>query len=214
MVEYNNNGGKMRRMMYLGLVIIIISLCLIGCATIVSGTSQVISVNSNVSGATVTLDGQPVGTTPFSGKVSKKANVLTVSKEGYETVNITMSKSFNAIFFGNIIIGGLLGSTTDLATGAMYEYAPNTFYADLKSKEQSQFDTDNEYQIRKFAMVNHSQIAIDSNNGEYMLALADLMNSKMERDEAIQNIKVALEISKGDQLSFGDELIKSFREYN
>jgi hypothetical protein len=198
--------------LYLGIAITIISLCLISCATIVTGTTQVISVNSNVSGATVIVDGRTVGTTPFSGLISKKGSVLTVSKEGYETVTIAMSKSFNAIFFGNIIIGGLLGSTTDLSTGAMYEYSPNTFYADLREKNHAQ-NTD-EYQIRRFAMVNHSQVALDSNNGEYLLALADLMNSKMEREEAIENIKLALEVAKGDQLIFGDELIKSFQEYN
>ena len=44
-----------------------------------------------------------------------------------------------------------------------------------------------------------------------MLALADLMNSKMERKDAIDTIKLALDVSEGDQLLFGDELINSFR---
>ena len=80
----------------------------------------------------------------------------------------------------------------------------------------AQNDFMEEHEIRYFAMMNHSQVAIEAKdtNGQYLLALADLMSSKIEREEAIEIIRIALEHSNGFQLEFGDELVKSFREYN
>ena len=42
-----------------------------GCATIISGTSQNITFESSPSGATIFLDGERVGVTPFSTSLKK-----------------------------------------------------------------------------------------------------------------------------------------------
>jgi hypothetical protein len=188
----------------------------IGCATIVRGTSQTITINSNVSGASVELDGAPVGVTPFTGEIKKgKDKTITIRKQGYGTQSITLERKFDMVAtgFGNILIGGTTGTTTDWATGAMWLYNPTTYFIQLQEKGQSDWGFQNELYIRKFAMVNHSQIAIDAgkNGGEYMDALADLMKSKMDKETAMLNIQDALEKSKGDQVVFGNELIESFR---
>jgi hypothetical protein len=98
----------------------------------------------------------------------------------------------------------------------MWLYNPGSFFVQLQEDGQSSLDFSRELAIRKFAMVNHSQIAIDAgkNQGEYVNALADLMESKMDRDTAVQSINGALEKSRGDQVVFGSELIDSFRKHN
>mgnify|MGYP003432182605 CR=1 FL=1 len=112
--------------------IVYLSLFLSGCASIVNGTSQLVSINSNVKGADVIVNGMTVGTTPYNGPIKRaQSTTVTLQKDGYESKTITLNTEIESIFWGNIIIGGFLGSTTDLATGAMYKYAPATLQIDL-----------------------------------------------------------------------------------
>lgn len=107
-----------------------------GCASIVGGTSQVVSINSNVKGADVIVNGANVGTTPYNGPVKRgKSTTVTIQKTGYDSKTITLNTEIESIFWGNIIIGGVLGSTTDLSTGAMYKYAPATLQIDLEKSQ-------------------------------------------------------------------------------
>ncbi len=58
-----------------------------GCATIISGKSQTISVNANVEGADVMFNEQPLGKTPLVVKLKRgQEGTLSVQKDGYETI--------------------------------------------------------------------------------------------------------------------------------
>jgi hypothetical protein len=104
-----------------------------GCSTIVSGQEQALQINSNVSGADVLLNGVLVGKTPFSGQVKKSATAsVTVRKDGFKERTVQLATEVEGSFWGNIIIGGLPGSSTDYGTGAMYKYAPNVIQVDLE----------------------------------------------------------------------------------
>ncbi len=104
-----------------------------GCSTIVSGQEQALQINSNVSGADVLLDGVLIGKTPFSGQVKKSATAsVTVRKDGFKERTVQLATEVEGSFWGNIIIGGLPGSSTDYGTGAMYKYAPNVIQVDLE----------------------------------------------------------------------------------
>lgn len=104
-----------------------------GCASIVTGTDQVINVNSNTAGADVLVDGVLVGQTPFNGKIKKGSSTsLTVRKEGYQERTVQLATELEGAFWGNILIGGVVGSTTDSVSGGMHRYAPNTIQIDLQ----------------------------------------------------------------------------------
>ena len=202
---------------YIIIAITIVSLCVVSCATILGGTDQPITIDSNVRGAMLQMDGMNLGQTPFTGNIKRdKDPIVTISHPGYQSEQLVLSSTLRGLVAVNIITGGPFGTTTDFASGAAWEYSPNTYYVNLRPSYQTQNDFIEESQIRYFAMLNHSQVAIDANasNGEYMLALADLMGSKMDREEAIDTIRTALAVSDGYQLTFGDELVKSFREHN
>jgi len=118
---------------------------------------------------------------------------------------------------GWIMIGaGVLSLTStvvDRVNGSAYQYSPTSFYFHFADEYGS---NTNEILIRKYAMLNHSQIALDAGeeSGEYLNALADLMSVKMPREEAVESIKVALDYSEGDQLAFGDAIVDSFRYHH
>ena len=109
-----------------------------GCASILKGSEQPVNINSNVDGAEVLVNGQLVGRTPFSGSIKRTSDVrLTVQKDGYRSQTITLDTGVEPVFWVNVFVGGVFGSTTDFATGSMWKVSPNTYNVDLKSATPS-----------------------------------------------------------------------------
>ena len=104
-----------------------------GCASILKGTSQIVTIDSNVKGAEILANGVMVGKTPYNGPLRRgSAMTLLVKKDGYDSRQFMLNTAIEPVFWGNIICGGFFGSTTDLASQAMYEYAPATIVVDLE----------------------------------------------------------------------------------
>ena len=105
-------------------------LTLSGCATITRGTKDTLVVESDPAGANVSLSNGLTGKTPTSFKLPRKENlVVTISKEGYETltvnVNSQVSGAGGAGMAGNVLFGGLIGAAVDGGSGAMKDLKPN-----------------------------------------------------------------------------------------
>lgn len=113
-----------------------------GCASIVEGTDQSVTVQTTPSGASCELkrDGQVIGVvnpTPGTVTVDKSKDDISVicRKEGYQDASGAFSSDFQGMTFGNILFGGLIGVAVDASSGAMHEYpasvtiamAPNSF---------------------------------------------------------------------------------------
>jgi hypothetical protein len=93
------------------------------CASIVTGRDQNLTFNSEPDGATVTVSGKVVGKTPISVQIDKGKNqALVFEKEGYKTFTTQLSTRTNSWFWGNIVLGGFFGSSTDGISGAIYEF--------------------------------------------------------------------------------------------
>jgi len=121
----------MKKLLGLFLVISFIS-----CASIIKGTNELVSIDSNVKGADVVVNGKTIGQTPYNGKIKRASeSTITIKKEGYQSKTIVADTTIEPIFWGNILVGGVLGSSTDFGTGAMYKYSPATFIVDLTPLE-------------------------------------------------------------------------------
>ena len=102
----------------------------IGCASITRGSKDTLVVNSDPSGAKVSLSIGLSGKTPCVFKVSRKGGfVVKIEKEGYETIEIQVvgqiSGSGSAGLAGNVLLGGIIGLGVDAATGAAKDLKPN-----------------------------------------------------------------------------------------
>ncbi len=181
-----------------------------GCASIVKGSTQTISISSNVDGAEVFLDGQRIGTTPFTGIVPKNKGFLMVQKSGFKTANVALSRSLEPIFWGNIITGGTLGSITDFASGAAYQYAPASYQVDLNKEGQAQTDFERRVAARKFAMVYLDRISADlaHGSGDYLNALIAIVNGDKGGGANAVAIRKALVASDADPVRFGNQIIE------
>jgi hypothetical protein len=115
-----------------------VALLLSGCASIFSGSTQSVTVNSEPAGAAVTVlngAGNQVhsGTTPATfqltrGKGYFRSENYTISlqKDGFAAKEINVTGNINGWYFGNILIGGLIGMlAVDPLTGAMYSFPDN-----------------------------------------------------------------------------------------
>jgi hypothetical protein len=123
------NDSILRR---IGLAHLVIAVALLsGCATITKGSSQTVTIDTRPPGATCTLarDGKRfaiVNPTPGAISVEKASEPISVSctREGYFESAGTLESSFQAMTFGNIIFGGLIGVAVDAASGALHQYQP------------------------------------------------------------------------------------------
>lgn len=98
-----------------------------GCATILGGgNSQTISINSDkpMKGKIAYEDGKGEQhfTTPATLNVERRSKDIIITSQDNDFEQKTQKSKVNGWFFGNIILGGLIGSTTDLAGGAAWKY--------------------------------------------------------------------------------------------
>jgi len=105
------------------------------CATIISGSRQVVKINSNPKSAKVYINEVEVGTTPLEKnlKRNQEYNIL-IKLDGYQPYETLLEKKFNAWYLGNILIGGVIGLVVDPITGAMYKLSPEELNANLEDK--------------------------------------------------------------------------------
>ncbi len=106
-----------------------------GCATIMQGSTQRVSIGSTPAGASITVDGQPMGTTPAMVRLKRKdSHVLRLDLEGYAPFEMPLQRKASGWIAGNIIFGGLIGIVIDASTGSMYRLSPGTVDATLATR--------------------------------------------------------------------------------
>jgi hypothetical protein len=106
-----------------------LSLALGGCATVVSGTTQTIGINSDPQGADCQFSrkGAVVGRvnpTPGTMQISKDYESVAVlcRKDDFDDLAGVIGSEFQAMTLGNILLGGIIGVVVDAASGAMMKY--------------------------------------------------------------------------------------------
>jgi hypothetical protein len=132
-------------------VVLVPACCLLlsNCASIFNRSSQPVTLSSSPSGATVKVtssDGKQVyaGTTPTTAMLATsrgyfRGETYTVqfSKAGCPSHTVTLDARISGWYFGNFVIGGLIGMLiVDPLTGSMWTL-DDTIAVDLKSAQPS-----------------------------------------------------------------------------
>jgi len=88
-------------------------------------------IHSATTPATVTLN-------RGSGYFKSEIYTVEVTKPGFQPKTITVKGSVNGWYFGNILVGGLIGMLiVDPITGAMYNLSPENIEATLNANKVS-----------------------------------------------------------------------------
>ena len=104
-----------------------------GCASIFHGTDQALTFTSTPDSAEVLVDGLSQGNTPLTVKLKKnRYSSVMVKKTGYRTQIKPLGTKYDAIALLNVFWDC---STTDLITGAVYEYEPGTYNFNLVKED-------------------------------------------------------------------------------
>ena len=98
----------------------------VGCASIMSGTTQHVKINSHPPGATVHVDDQDKDVlTPATLVLRRKdPHTLLLTLEGCEPKKIYIDQKMNPWVWGNILLGGLIGTIVDWCTGGCNSLTP------------------------------------------------------------------------------------------
>ena len=114
-----------------GIALLIALLASARCATIKHGTTQPILVESDPSGAVISLkcdkDSIPnLGSTPITIQVNRKSKscAIGVQKDGYVPASVLLHRTVSGAYAGNLVLGGAVGLVADAADGAMYKQEP------------------------------------------------------------------------------------------
>ncbi len=121
---------------------------LAGCASIVSRSNWPVAIRSTPDQADISVTDVKEGKEIFKGKtptivtLSSKGGyfkgmtyLVQVSKDGFERQDREIVSSINGWYFGNILLGGLIGMLiVDPLTGAMWTLSPKEINSPLQSK--------------------------------------------------------------------------------
>lgn len=114
--------------------VLILSLAMLsGCASVISGTSQVVTISTLPGAATcmVYSEGEPaqsIALTPGDVRLKRQRKDLTITcaKEGYQTVTAQQKPQFSGVMFGNFAflptVIAPIGFIIDGASGASFYY--------------------------------------------------------------------------------------------
>jgi len=107
----------------LALLLIVASLSISGCATIIKGKTQQVNIGtSNNEPITATIQGQSVKV-PGVVTVNRTKENLTITTEAENCTSTQVANSsVEPTFWVNILSGGAFGSTTDYGSESMWKY--------------------------------------------------------------------------------------------
>jgi hypothetical protein len=135
---------------------------LTSCATLFTGTKDVISFDSEPKGAMVYIDGLEVCRTPCRTPVKRSLDgkQVELSLDGYETRVILLDTKFNLVAALNL--GNIFGWGIDALTGTIMRYDRKNYKVELeKSKRVSYY------------FENAQKIDVDSKNKVVILSVSE-----------------------------------------
>ena len=202
----------------LSIIIIKFTVVLNSCSTIVSGRSQEVTFSSEPKGVEVLVAGKSYGITPITVNLERKSGqVITFQKDGYNTQTRSLETTINTYFWGNIILGGFIGSTTDAITGSMHEYKPNSYYITLtqdSSTSSNSISNSEISAIKEFIVINYNVLIEDISKGKGNNLEALILRMKLRnitRDTFILKLK-ELSAEYKDSPEFADKVLESFNQ--
>jgi len=137
---------------FIGLFIITSILFSIGCATMIRGTEEQLSITSEPDGVLVKLSDDQTCYTPCQITLKRNQSVnLRFEKDGCEVETLSV---FPTIAAAGVILGGLI----DYGTGAVYSLQPNPAHMIMKCKTPEQKSVlPQKWHIQKQIKVTHEQ---------------------------------------------------------
>jgi len=170
------------------------------CATLMSGTTQEVTFNSEPQDVEVTVGGKVIGKTPFTIQLDKKSGqTVEFNLEGYKRQTRSLETTMDGWFWGNIVLGGLIGSSTDGISGSINEYSPNQYYVTMVADSSDSINSikSDKAKIKEYIVISYQQIVTDlaRGGGQYLNSLVLMLKvADSKRTESVKKIKALSEV--------------------
>lgn len=173
------------------------------CATVLDGRKQQLAFDSNEKEVQIFVNDKFVCTTPCITDVKRKKNkiMITAKKDGFENRAMFIDGNLNSTTVINILSlwSSPFGASTDLSTGGMWQYFPNSIYVTMQKEPKTPSEKRaqlNQNKIRDFVLRNfdHLQTEAFQNEGmgEYIKTLANMSQlSENQIKSILQNAYAA-----------------------
>lgn len=126
----------LKKLLALSVIVMCILSVFYGCASIMHGTTQDVGISSQPTGALISINNKPYGSTPLIADLKRKDNhILKIEMEGYQPFETTLTRTVSGWVLGNILFGGLIGLAVDAITGGLYNLTPDQVAAALNKAE-------------------------------------------------------------------------------
>ena len=114
--------------------------------------------------------------------------------DGYKRQTRQLTTRMDNWFWGNIVLGGLFGSTTDGVSGSIHEYSPNQYYVTMVSGSSSSLMEikSEKAKAKEFIVSNYDKILTDlaKGEGEFIDSLLAILNVQdSNRSDSLNKIK-------------------------
>lgn len=167
------------------ILILLITLAVCSCATVLTGRHQQLAFESNERDTEIYINDKLVCKTPCITEVARRNDklMITAKKAGFTDRTMFAEGKLNPMTAVNIISLGTstFGFSTDATSNSMWEYQPGSIYVTMQKEprtaaERRNFDYQNK--IRDFVLRNFDQLETDTyseqGNGEYIKALSGM----------------------------------------
>jgi hypothetical protein len=102
-------------------VILLLAVVLVSCATLFTGSSDLVGINSTPEGGKVSVDGMYMGISPVTVSLKRdKDHMIVVKKDGYVDATAVLTRSFNAVAILNLL--SPICWIVDIVTGGMWKF--------------------------------------------------------------------------------------------
>ncbi len=199
--------------------VVVTSTILSGCATIVTGGKQGVVFDSSPQGANIEIHGLVLGKTPATITLSRGSDSsVQIRKAGYKAVSIVPSKTSEPLLFGNIIFGGLLGSTTDYASGSIHKFAPNSYFVTLEPLDSTRTvsgvyaNAEDVGRVKQFILISYDPLSknIAEGGGKHLQTLFSLLNIDAAlQPSALEKLRALLTLNE-NIVDYADGVIRYF----
>jgi len=131
---------KNSRKLLLMVAILFFAFFINGCASIFDGDTSILSIMTDPKDATVTIKGSQSGEiitkhTPCSISLNKGSDyMVSIELAGYRSENVMIRREISGWFWGNILLGGIIGMVIDYGTNNMWDHTPTVLNVDLSEQ--------------------------------------------------------------------------------
>jgi hypothetical protein len=203
-----------------------------GCATLFTGTTDVVTFDSNVPGVRLTIDGQYRGELPITLTMSRnfvggRQFNAKFERTGWHTQEFQLNREFNPVAILDITCIPTSGGV-DVLTGALMKFSPTDYHVHMLQAGASVRSGEFQRSLRawQFALGSYQRVQADlaRGGGEHLDALAvavtggDREASARFREEAVRSAPVLLGASSArefvarlDGVLAGDPALRAWR---